>query len=213
MFLTPRAVCLVACDAGAFGQQGVVADDQVEKDIRNLEKLGVCDWLRSISYRVPEGDTFLVATKCDLASGNSAHIAQRMDAACRMWLSSWADDGMKPVRLEDGVCLTSCCPPTSEELVGSTPTNTNIFRRGEAAVGKFLSSLLFGQEVGTSGNLRRGWDWECDWRDDKAVKLRPSLLHRVLNKRDGSGFRGAEIVLPNSWDIALTVLDAVENGR
>ncbi|CAM9880795.1 unnamed protein product, partial [Laminaria digitata] len=71
MFLTRRAVCLVVCDAGAFGQQGGGAEDQIEKDIRTLEELRVCDWLRSISYRVPGSDVILVATKCDLASGNA----------------------------------------------------------------------------------------------------------------------------------------------
>ncbi|CAN0094526.1 unnamed protein product, partial [Laminaria digitata] len=82
MFLTPRAVCLVVCNAGAFGQQGGGAEDQIEEDIRNLEELRVCDWLRSISYRVPGSDVILVATKCDLAGGSAHGIAQRMDAAC-----------------------------------------------------------------------------------------------------------------------------------
>ena len=35
----------------------------------------------------------------------------------------------------------------------------------------------------------------------------------VLKKKDGSGLRGAEMVLPHSWDIALTVLEALDNGR
>ena len=108
MFLTPRAVCLVVCDAGAFGQQGGGEVGQIEEDIRNLDSLRVCDWLRSISYRVPESEVILVATKCDLAGGNVAGIAQRMDAACRMWLDRWSGDGMAPVRVEDGVCQTSC---------------------------------------------------------------------------------------------------------
>ncbi|CAN0208188.1 unnamed protein product, partial [Laminaria digitata] len=92
------------------------AEDQIEKDICTLEKLRVCDWLRSISYRVLRGDVILVATKCDLASGNSTGIAQRMDAACRTWLASWADAGGKSIRLEGGVCRTSC-------FVKATPTN------------------------------------------------------------------------------------------
>ena len=137
MFLTPRAVCLVVCDAGAFGQQCGREDGQIEEDIRNLEILRVCDWLRSISYRVPNSEVILVATKCDLAGGNAADIAQRMDAACREWLDGWSGAGMSPVRLEDGVCRTSC-------LVKTTPTN--ILRRTEAAFGGFLTSFFFGDK-------------------------------------------------------------------
>ena len=40
-----------------------------------------------------------------------------------------------------------------------------------------------------------------------------SMLGRVLIKEDGSGLRGAVMVLPHSWDIALTVLEALEYGR
>ena len=76
MFLTPRAVCLVVCDAGAFGEWGGGADDKLDEDIRNLEDLRVCDWLRSISQRVPRNDVILVATKCDLASGSASRIAR-----------------------------------------------------------------------------------------------------------------------------------------
>ncbi|CAN0502304.1 unnamed protein product, partial [Laminaria digitata] len=65
---------------------------------------------------VPGSDVILVATKCDLASGNAAGIAQRMDAACRTWLASWTDAGREPIRLEGGVCRTSC-------FVKATPTN------------------------------------------------------------------------------------------
>ena len=39
------------------------------------------------------------------------------------------------------------------------------------------------------------------------------MLDRVLKKKDGSGLRRAEMVLPHSWDIALTVVEALENGR
>ena len=204
MFLTPRAVCLVVCDAGAFGQQGGGEDGQIAEDIRKLERLRVCEWLRSISYRVPESEVIIVATKCDLAGGNVAGIAQRMDVACRMWLDRWSGADMAPVRLEDGVCRTSC-------LVKTTPPN--ILWRKEAAFGDFLTSLVFGTKEAAPGNRTGGLDWECDWCDDGAAEPTTSMLDRVLNKKDGSGLRGAEMVLPHSWDIALTVLDAVENGR
>lgn len=62
----------MVCDAGAFGQQGGGANAKIEKDIRNLDELRVCDWLRPVSYRVPDSDAFQVATKCDLASRNTA---------------------------------------------------------------------------------------------------------------------------------------------
>ncbi|CAN0508055.1 unnamed protein product, partial [Laminaria digitata] len=39
------------------------------------------------------------------------------------------------------------------------------------------------------------------------------MLDRVMTKNDGSGLRGAEMVLPPSWDIALAVLEALELGR
>ncbi|CAM9835410.1 unnamed protein product [Ectocarpus sp. 6 AP-2014] len=41
----------------------------------------------------------------------------------------------------------------------------------------------------------------------------PSLLHRLVNKPDGCGLRGTQMVLPRSWDIALTVLEALKHGR
>ncbi|CAN0597067.1 unnamed protein product, partial [Laminaria digitata] len=77
------------------------AGGQLDEDIRNLDKLRVCDWLRSISQRVPRNDVILVATKCDLASGNAADVAERMNAACRTWLEDWVRAGMEPVRLEE----------------------------------------------------------------------------------------------------------------
>ena len=111
---------------------------------------------------------------------------------------------MAPVRLEDGVCRTSCLVKT---------TLTNILRRKEAAFGDVLTSLVFGTKETAPGNRTGGLDWECDWCDDGAAEPTTSMLDRVLKKKDGSGLRGAEMVLPHSWDIALTVLEALENGR
>lgn len=204
MFLTPRAVCLVVCDAGAFEQRDGEEHAQLKNDICTLDKLRVCDWLRSISQRVPRSDVILVATKCDLTDGNAAEVAGRMDAACRVWLASGVAADMEPVRLEDGVCLTSC---------SSKPTHTNMFQTMEAAAGKFVSGLVFGKNEAPPRNQTRAPGWEGDWRDDMAEESPSSLLHRIVYKRDGSGLRGAEMVLPNSWDIALTVLEALERGR
>ncbi|CAN0181886.1 unnamed protein product [Ectocarpus sp. 12 AP-2014] len=184
MFLTPRSVCVLVCNADAFGQQRGGDHDPLEKDCRKLEELCVCDWLRSISRRVPDNDVILVATKCDLAGGKARDVGRRMENACRTWASSWARAGMQPVRLEHGVCLTSCCP-------------TGVSEHGEGRPGE--------------QTLRGGW--ACDWRDDSDGNSSPSLLHRLVNKRDGDGPRGARMVLPRSWDIALTVLAALERGR
>ncbi|CAM9947856.1 unnamed protein product [Ectocarpus sp. 4 AP-2014] len=63
-----------------------------------------------MSRRVPNNDVILVATKGNLAGGNAWEISRRMEKACRRWLSSWARNGMLSVRLEPGVCLTSCFP-------------------------------------------------------------------------------------------------------
>ncbi|CAN0131978.1 unnamed protein product, partial [Ectocarpus sp. 4 AP-2014] len=44
MFLTPRSVCVLVCDAEAFQNPDQGIGDQVEKDCRKLEELCVCDW-------------------------------------------------------------------------------------------------------------------------------------------------------------------------
>ncbi|CAN0407289.1 unnamed protein product, partial [Ectocarpus sp. 8 AP-2014] len=185
MFLTPRSVCVLVCDAEAFGQQrGSEASGQVQEDWRKLEELRVCHWLRSISRRVPYSDVILVATKCDLARGNTGDIGKRLEHACRTWVSSWVRNGMLPVRLEHGVCLTSCCPAAVSE-------------HGESSAGNHCSK----------------GGWGCDWRDNMDDISPPSLLHRLVSKLDGGGLRGAQMVLPRSWGMALTGLEALELGR
>ncbi|CBJ26194.1 LRR-GTPase of the ROCO family, putative pseudogene [Ectocarpus siliculosus] len=185
MYLTPRAVCVLVCNAESFGQQrGRETGGHVTGDCRNMEELRVCPWLRSISRRVPDNDVILVATKCDLAGENTRDIGRRIGHACRTWLSSWVRDGMYPVRLERGVCLASCRPIRLNE-------------HGERSAGN---------EVLQGG-------WACDWRDMEADSPSPSLIHRLVNKPDRGGLRGARMVLPRSWDIALSVLEALELGR
>ena len=184
MFLTPRSVCVLVCDAAAFENSGSKGVDQVDRDCRKLQELRVCDWLRSISQRVPGSDVILVATKCDLAGGKAREIGRRLQDACRTWLASLAGEGRQAVMIEEGVSLTSCC-----SWEGS--------RQGEDSQG---------------GDESNG-DWVCDWRDSTDDSGSPSLLHRLVNKRDGGGLRGAQMVLPRSWDIALTFLEALERGR
>ncbi|CAB1105386.1 unnamed protein product [Ectocarpus sp. CCAP 1310/34] len=41
----------------------------------------------------------------------------------------------------------------------------------------------------------------------------PSLLDRLVHKSDRRGLRGAQMGLPRSWDVALTVVEALEHGR
>ncbi|CAN0303614.1 unnamed protein product, partial [Ectocarpus sp. 6 AP-2014] len=192
MFLTPRSVCVLVCNAAAFEHTGSGADGQVEEDCRKLEELRVCDWLRSISRRVPGNDVILVATKCDLAVGNPRGTGRRIEEACRTWLASWVDAGMQPVTVEEGVCLTSCCVRVDD---------------GVCCCG------FSKQGNDGSGNCSSKGDWACDWRDNTDENPSPSLLHRLLHKCDGSGLRGAQMVLPRSWDVALTVLEALEHGR
>ncbi|CAM9232638.1 unnamed protein product [Ectocarpus sp. 12 AP-2014] len=185
MFLTPRSVCVLVCNAEAFGQRrGNDTGGQITEDCRKLEELRVCEWLRSISRRVPDNDAILVATKCDLVGGNASEVGRRMEQACRVWLSSWVRNGMQPVRLEHGVGLTSCRP-------------TRVGEHGER---------------GTANHALEG-GWVCDWRGHIDDDSAPSLLHRLVNKPEGGGPRGTQLVLPRSWDIALTFLEALESGR
>ncbi|CAM9732608.1 unnamed protein product [Ectocarpus fasciculatus] len=185
MFLTPRSVCVLVCNAGEFGQRrGSEPFGEVQEDCHKLEELRVCDWLRSISRRVPDNDVILVATKCDLAGGNAGKIGSRMENSCRTWLSGWVGNGMQPVRLEPHVCLTSCFP-------------IGVGEHGERSAGSHVSN----------------GGWACDWQNVDDDQRSPSLLHRLVNKPDGRGLRGTQMVLPRSWDIALTVLEAVEHGR
>ncbi|CAM9841435.1 unnamed protein product [Scytosiphon promiscuus] len=181
MFLTPRAVCALVCNAEAFGQVQHGTDDQLEEDCRKLEELRVFDWLRSISWRVPNNDVILVATKCDRIGGNAVGIGRRMENACQDWIHDWVDAGMS-VRVEPGVSLTSCA--------------TEIRRPGEIS----------------TENPAPADGWACDWRDNADDDPPPSLRHRLVSK-PGGGLRGAQMVLPRSWDIALTVLEALERGR
>lgn len=190
MFLTRRAVSLLVCDAGAFGQRGSGAskDEQLQQDIRKLEELRVCDWLRSLSFRIPDSDVILVATKCDLADGKAADTAGRIENASRCWLEDWARNfDSKAVRVEDDVSLTSCssCLP--------------------------LGMAIDDGEGDNSRNRKRKKTWQCDWRDATQGKPPTSLLDRVIYK--DNVLRNPAMVLPRSWDIALTFLEDLGSGR
>ncbi|CBJ29670.1 LRR-GTPase of the ROCO family, putative pseudogene [Ectocarpus siliculosus] len=188
MFLSPRAASLLVCDTGAFGQRdsSLTDGDRLKKDLSKLQALRVCDWLRSLSLRIPDSDVVMVTTKCDLAAGMAADTAGRIEGAIGKWLESWSGAGMTAVRVENWVSLTSCLAPTPNEDGGAT-------------LGKRKSP---GEQS----------TWACDWREGTCVESHPSLLHRVMYNSQ-SDLRGASLVLPRSWNIALEVLDALGSGR
>lgn len=115
-----------------------------------------------------------------------------MEEACRTWLADWVRSGMQPVGVEDGLGLTSC----------SVRVEDGVCCSGFSKLGNDSSGSHVLQGI-----------WECDWRDDADEISSPSLRHRLVNKRDGRGLRGAQMVLPRSLDIALTVLEALAHGR
>lgn len=188
MFLTPRAVSLLVCNTKAFGQGDDCSSDrdQLNQDLQKLQDLCVCDWLRSLSVRIPDSDVVVVATKCDLAGGKAVCLAGRMERAIRRWLETWRRSQMGAVRVEDAVSLTSCVATlNSEEEEEAAPRKR---KKPEEPM------------------------WACDWREDMCDDSPLSLLHRVMYNSKGS-LRGAAMVLPRSWNIALEVLEAVGSGR
>lgn len=85
------------------------------QDLSKLQELRVCDWLRSLSFRIPDSDVVVVATKCDLADGMATSLAERMERAIRKWLESWRGAQMTTVRVDEGVSLTSCVAALASE--------------------------------------------------------------------------------------------------
>lgn len=189
MFLSPRAVTLLVCDIDAFRKRGRCSNDggdPLNDDLNRLQELRVCDWLRSLSFRIPDSDVLVVATKCDLAAGMATGVAARMERAIRKWLESWSGASMTAVRVEGGMSLTSCVTTSAPQEERSR------------ALGKRKSP----EES----------PWACDWREDMRYEPSLSLLHRVMYNGKGD-LRGAAMVLPRSWNIALEVLDALGSGR
>ncbi|CAN0503710.1 unnamed protein product, partial [Discosporangium mesarthrocarpum] len=67
LFLTAQALFLLVWDVSKLKQR--VPEDQVQKDIGQLEELGVRPWLRCLSFRLPGADVILVGSKCDVNGG------------------------------------------------------------------------------------------------------------------------------------------------
>ena len=186
MFLSPRSVTLLVCNASAFGRRDSPTDgDPLKQDLSKLQELRVCDWLRSLSFRIPDSDVVVVATKCDLAGEVTAELAGRMQRAIRKWLEGWSSSRMTAVRVEEDVSLTSCAATTAPGNEGTT----------------------LGKRKKLGGPM-----WACDWRCNFHDESSPSLLHRVMYNSNGD-LRGATMVLPRSWNIALEVLEAFGSGR
>lgn len=120
MFITRRALCLVVCDTSSFGarQDDLDDEEQLDKDIKTLRRLGVCDWLRCLSWRLPKCDVLLVGTKCDLLHEDVAEgIANRIESACQAWIKDCEPSGMR-LSVESGVSLTSCVGRAASRSVG-----------------------------------------------------------------------------------------------
>lgn len=175
-------------DAGEFVEPGGCSggQDQLKQDLVKLHELRVCDWLRSLSFRIPDSDVIVVATKCDLVAGAATSLAGRVEPAIRKWLQHWSEAEMTAVRVEDGVSLTSCVPTSVSKEHGKDSARET-------------------EDPGKS-------TWACDWCEDTRDRCIPSLLRRVMYKSKGD-LRGATMVLPRTWNIALTALDALGSGR
>lgn len=127
----------------------------------------------------------MVATKCD-ADGMAANLAKRMERAFRKWLENWRGAQMTAARVENGVNLTSCVATIAPREKRDTA-------------------------VGTRKDPQES-KWARHWRENMSDDSPPSLLDRIMCSSNGD-LRGAAMVLPRSWDIALEVLEALGSGR
>lgn len=192
------------CKASDFGgrTEGLDPEDQLDEDVKKLEKLDVCLWLRQLSWRIPLCDVILVATQCDLAPPDELDdIAERMEKACRDWLRRWGAQGMK-VNLEANVALTSCEVPK-----GFWPNA--MFNLGSAAL---WSISLLAQGMGL-GKVGPGRSWGCDYITRAKIGSSVGLLNRMTHVPETGTCRGVTMSLPRGWDAVLTMLDALGTGR
>lgn len=190
VFITRRAVCLLVCDMSAFENLHVPGIRSSEdKDIEKLEALGVCRWLRCLSWRVPGSDVILVGTKCDLLQKKAlGDISRRIQDGCRKWLSAWKNPGSK-VHVEPGLSLTSCAAPA-----------------GCDACTARMRKVIIGRMVPESGQ------WSCD-RSAEGKIPNKGLLQRITFNHETNLPRGTTMVIPRGWNVALTVLEALSMGR
>ena len=151
-----------------------------------LQTLGILPWLSALSFRLPGGDVILVANKCDLrsaAQGSAAHVASRVESACRGWLAQVCSSGGRAVELERGTSLTSCARPG------------------------WWTYLKSGALRGLAWILGYKMGWPCDWSAGAMGGNRPpSLADRIVRAGDDGRLRAEEMVLPQSWALALSFL-------
>lgn len=190
LFLTRRAVYLLVWDVSQEGCNEAGATCTTD----DLRALGILPWLAALSFRLPGGDVILVGNKCDLRSGvqgSASHAASRVESACRGWLARVHSSGGSVVEIEKGTSLTSCAPP------GWWAYLTSGALRGLA--------WITGYKMG----------WPCDWRAGAVGGNHlPSLVDRIVRAGGDGPLRTEEMVLPHSWEIALSFLrDLSDNGR
>ncbi|CAN0286004.1 unnamed protein product [Ectocarpus sp. 12 AP-2014] len=189
LFLTHRAVYLLVWDASQEG-----CNETSASTTDDLQTLGILPWLTALSFRLPGGDVILVGNKCDLRSGaqdSADHAASRVESACRGWLARVRSSGGRTVEIEKGTSLTSCAPP------GWWAYLTSGALRGLA--------WITGYKMG----------WPCDWSAGAmGGNHPPSLVDRIVRAGDNGPLRAEEMVLPQSWGLALSFLrDLRENER
>lgn len=190
LFLTRRAVYLLVWNASQEGcnESGATCTED------DLQALGILPWLTALSFRLPGGDVILVGNKCDLRSGaqdSAAHAASRVESACRDWLARVCSSGGRAVEIEKGTSLTSCALP------GWWAYLTSGVLRGLA--------WISGYKMG----------WPCDWKAGAMSGNRPpSLVDRIVRAGDNGPLRAEKMVLPQSWELALSFLrDLSDNER
>lgn len=186
MFVTRRAVYVLACDANLFGgrRDELHPDEQLEEDIRKLHMMKVCQWLQTLSWRILGCDVILVATKCDLVqAGKVCDTAYRIEKACRTWLSGLATP--LKVNIDGDIALTSC------EAQHNSPG------------------------VGVSGVNEPAREVLWDGGSTEGAKERPavSLIHRLTHKHGTDARRGETMAVPRGRNIAVEVVDALREGR
>lgn len=206
MFLTRRALFLVVCDAKEFGlRSGRLTDEQqARQDLRKLEEMGVCDWLKCLAWRVPGCDVVLVGTKCDLLPRDKVKdVATRIERGCRMWLER---DAPYKINIEAGVSMTSCKQRAGEgrgkeRRSGPLPSL-------EDCMGGFGGTFCMGRRT------KDHQSWPCDViYDGSGDTSRTSLPTRITKTHESKANRGASMLIPRGWDIALTVIEALSAGR
>eukprot|EP00752_Nemacystus_decipiens_P016125 g14419.t2 len=118
LFLTPRAVYLLAWDAAKASKM----------DALDLEELAIAPWLRYLTFRVPDANVLLVGNKWDEVVKSKEQVEVDVETQSGRWLSAWEEKAHrhKPQRLslEAGVSLVSCAPSVLRTMASSVGKGT-----------------------------------------------------------------------------------------